>query len=476
MNPLLNFMRRSLSKAIETTNDAAEIAIEKVDETLTPNMRALRLTMGVADQLLSMGTPAHSVVHIALSITDTYCKRKVHIDVSFTQIILSQDRGIDKEPLTLIRTITPRDTNYQTMRCLQTLAKNIKDHKITLSDAEIELDSIIANNKKYPRIVNYIAGGGLSAGSAALYTTSMPIIFASFGIGFLIAFLLDRLGRIALPPFFIQIIAALSATLISTGILWLVKNNYITFLASIDPTILTVGGIVLLVAGMMIVGALQDAIDEYYVTASARLIKVTMMTMGIVLGVGMGLHIAKQVGLSFVATPDRLSFSSTTYQYIGAILMSASFALGNNARPFGIMTTGASGLLGYYTLLAMSELGVMTIPANAVAGFVIGFVATIVSRAVQIPSQAVVNAGIVPLVPGLILYNGLMALVADPNSPSGTLLLLRAIMIAVAIAAGASFGVLIGRPTRRSFVLLRNSLPERPLHNSRQAVKLRPPR
>jgi uncharacterized membrane protein YjjP (DUF1212 family) len=33
-----------------------------------------------------------------------------------------------------------------------------------------------------------------------------------------------------------------------------------------------VGGIVMLVAGMTSVGAAQDAIDQFYVTASARLL------------------------------------------------------------------------------------------------------------------------------------------------------------------------------------------------------------
>ena len=84
------------------------------------------------------------------------------------------------------------------------------------------------------------------------------------------------------------------------------------------------------------------------------------------------------------------------------------------------------------------------------------------------PSLAIVNASIVPLVPGLILYNGLMGLIAPENAPGGDDLLLRAILISVAIAAGASFGVLVGRPTRRSFVLIRNSLPQWPLRNEDQ--------
>lgn len=462
MNPIIQLVRRSLSRAVEASDDS-EISIEKVDETLTPNMRALRLAMRLSDWLLSMGVPAHSVVHIALRVTDVYCKRKVHIDISFNQIVLSQDRGIDREPLTLVRTISPRNTDYRLMHKLQSLASKIAEGRILLDDAEKQLDQILEHAKKYPRIVYYFASGGLAAGSAALYTSSLPTIFASFVVGFLIGFLLDLLARIALPPFFTQITAALSITLLAAGSLWLIKNGYINFLAASAPTIITVGVVVLLVAGMMIVGAIQDAIDEYYVTAAARILKVAMMTLGIVMGVGIGLYVAKKFGLSFETTPDRLSFTAVSYQYIGAIIISASFALGNNARPLELLITGASGFMGYYALLGMLELGLPAIPANAVAGLIVGFTATIVSRVLHIPSQAIIDSGIVPLVPGLLLYNGLMALVASPTTTEGSSLLLRAILIAVAIAAGASFGVLIGRPTRRSFVKLRNSLPERPL-------------
>ena len=86
MNPLIRFMRHSLTNILTATDDADQVDIEKIDETLTPNMRALRLVMNMSDHLLSMGTPANSVVHMALGVTDTYCKRKVHIDVSFNQI------------------------------------------------------------------------------------------------------------------------------------------------------------------------------------------------------------------------------------------------------------------------------------------------------------------------------------------------------------------------------------------------------
>ena len=92
--------------------------------------------------------------------------------------------------------------------------------------------------------------------------------------------------------------------------MWFVSHGYVDFMGSVNPTLITVGGIVLLVAGMAIVGAFQDAIDEYYVTAGARLLRVAMMTTGIVAGVGIGLYASRKLGISFIPTPDRLTFAS----------------------------------------------------------------------------------------------------------------------------------------------------------------------
>ena len=288
------------------------------------------------------------------------------------------------------------------------------------------------------------------------------MIFATFVMGVTIMWLLGRLNHIALPVFFTQIIAASVITLVATIITWLATNHYLDVLGIINPTIITVSGIVLLVAGMMIVGAFQDAIDEYYVTATGRLLKVAMMTMGVVIGVMIGLYTARRFGIEFVATPDQLQLTGTMYQYIGAAAIAATFALGNHTQPIGIILAGATGMLGYDIYLAITGWSMSAIAASAAAGLVIGFIATTASRLWHMPSLAIVNAGIVPLVPGVTLYNGLMGVVTTGSSEAG--LLVRAVLIAIAIAAGASFGVLIGRPTRRSFLRLRNRLPQRRLH------------
>lgn len=467
---ILSLIQSSLKKAILMQRSVEEVEIEKIGENLTPNMRALRLTMSLADQLLSMGAAASDVVHMALGVTNTYCTRKVHIDISHTLITISQDRGLDREPLTLIRSVVARDTNYQAIQKFQQLANAIRDKRITLTGAEKEFDQILAMKKPYPNWLRFLTGGGISAGVSVLYSGSLAIIFITFIIGVIITWGLYRLRKLGIPAFFVQVAAALFATLVAGGLSWAVNNGHLDIISYVNPTLIIIGGIVLLVAGMMIVAALQDAIDEYYVTASARILKVIMLTGGIVMGVAMGLYITKRFGINFAATPDTLRLNTTTYQYVGAAIIASMFALGNYSRLGGVLLAGIIGILGYYCALLGMAFDLGPIPSYGIAAAIIGFSATMISRIWRVPSMATISAGIVPLVPGLTLYNGLMQAIqnppGDPLFDQGLAILLRAFLIALTIAAGASFGNIVGRPMRRKLIAMHNKLPIHRLRRS----------
>lgn len=454
---------RKLRVRQEAAAEDLAVMLEKFDGELTDNMRALRLVASIADQLLSRGMASSDVVHLALGITNTYCTRKVHIDVSYTILTLSQDRGIDREPLTLVRTVSSRGADYRVIERLQQLADDIRRGVVPMNDAERRLDAILTKQRTYPRWVMHLSSGGVSAGVAILYTASPVMLALVFVMGVLVSMLLYRLAKLGMPSFFSQALAACVITLIAAAVSWLGTQGMVPFLMHVNPTLIVIGGIVLLVAGMMIVGAFQDAIDEYYVTATARLLKVAMMTGGIVLGTAIGLYIADRFGIVLSTTPDRLTLTGTSYQYIGAVVMSASFALGNQARWSGVLFAGMVGFLSLVVYLFMVEAGFGVVAASGAAAVVVGVAATVLLRLAGVPSIATINSGILPLVPGLTLYNGLMHTVQSVPSTSefdsGVAILLRALMIALAVAAGATLGNLIGRPARRRLIHFQNRLP-----------------
>ncbi len=454
-----------LLKFLENTQVLLDepLEIEKIEEGLTPNMRALRLAMSMADELASRGVAVSDVVHMCLGITNTYCKRKVHIDVSSSIITVSQDRGNDREPLTLIRTFHSRMTNYTKIQALQRLALRIRDRQVRLSDAEKELDAIVQMKPPFPLWFRHFMSALVGMGVVILYSGTPLLAVLAFIMGFMASYTSDYLSRQGLMTFFIQVLVSLGITLISAAVVWL----NVEFSLNVNPTLLLVGGIVMLVAGMMIVGAFQDAIDEYYVTANARLLKVAVATGGIVIGVLIGLYIANNFGITFPATPTRMALADQWLRYLGAFFIAFGFAASNYATRWAIFIAGFTGLMSFLTLQVMMDLGLNVIVASGIAAGAVGLMGTFGSRFWNFPSIAIISAGIVPLVPGLSLYNGLMSLVEFPFGSvefvDGLSILARAIAIGIAVAAGASAGNMIGRPLRRRMIYLSNKLPRRRL-------------
>jgi len=138
---------------------------------------------------------------------------------------------------------------------------------LPIGEAARALDRIEEAPRRYPRWVPMIGNAGVSAGVSLLFTTSWKIILATFFTGLIVDRLLAALEHWRVPPFFQQFAGAGFITLIAAGITEATAQG-VGFFVGVGPTLVVVGGIVMLVAGMTIVGAAQDAIDEFYLTAS----------------------------------------------------------------------------------------------------------------------------------------------------------------------------------------------------------------
>ncbi|HET8709468.1 MAG TPA: threonine/serine exporter family protein, partial [Candidatus Saccharimonadales bacterium] len=435
---------------------------EKIGENLTPNMRALRLAMTASDLLLSMGIPASSVVTKALDITETYCKRPVHIDISYNLIMLSQIRGIENEPLTLIRPVAMRDTNYMTVNDVQHLIYEIRLGKHSLDEAEVLLDKILKKPVAYPTWLIPLANAALAAGVDLMFTTNWRIILMTFVIVWLVDRMVFSLAKRAVPTFFRQAVAGAFVTL-AAAIINLLALRGVDFFSGMNPTIIVVGGIIMLLAGLAIVGAIQDAIEEYYITANARIMRVALLTSGIVMGVLIGLYMARKIGIGIAVNPNPLSLTGLHFQVIGGAIVAGMFAIATQTRLRAVFWAGILGALALVVLYSARHLGISSVPASGVAALLVGLCARLFSRMWQTPTSGIIGCGIVPLVPGLSLYTALMQLVnyppGDPLFYRGLGTLFTAVAIALSIAAGASFGSLLGRPFDQRRSHLRNFVP-----------------
>jgi len=101
--------------------------------------------------------------------------------------------------------------------------------------------------------------------------------------------------------------------------------------------------------------------------------------------------------------------------------------------------------------LGAMHLGMGPAAANSCAALVAGFASQLVASRLQVPALALTTAGIVPLLPGLVVYQGLFEIVRGAPgvglSP-GLTTLLGAAGIGLGLAAGVSMGTFLARPLR----------------------------
>lgn len=409
---------------------------------------ALQLAMRMGDALLSAGMSANDVVVFMLRVTDALGLHGVHVDVTYTSISASYYPGPGLPPITSIRVVRPTVPDYTKVSRLDRLSEEI-EAGLSLEDAAAAFERIRAAPHPYPRWVAMLASAGVGPAVSLLFTTSWKLLLVTFLTGVVVDWMLAAFGRRRVPPFFQQLAAAGTITLIAAGVTNAGARG-VPFFVGLDSTLVVVGGIVMLVAGMMIVGAVQDAIDQFYVTASARVFEVFMRTGGIVAGIVVALRLVQHMGAPLTISAAPIAFGALGYQFLAAALIAALFALSAYADIKTILLAAVMALVGWLGYTSVIQVGAGDVLADTTGALVAAVLTTLIVRRTHVPGFGLISAALLPLVPGLLLYRGLLQVVGPApgaaNQAAGGATLLLALGVAVGIGAGASLGTYLGRP------------------------------
>lgn len=427
---------------------------------LAEKLEPIRLALRIAESLLSRGVSTRDTVSQALDVTERYCKERVYFDVSSNVITASQYRGLYKDPLTLMVTVRYDASNNMRVQELQQLVRDIVKG-MPLRKAIKTYEEIEKSGPAYPTWLRTIGNAGMAAGVTMLFTDSWINILLTFIAGCFVDIFLRLIERRHIPPFFTQALAAIVIVLIAAVFVGL-GNLSIWPFTEVNPTMIVVGGIMMLVAGLTLAAMTQDAIDEYYVTAAARIVKTAMMTIGIIIGILVGLTLVSGISGFAVDTGKAPALSPYIMQVFGAAIAAAAWALHTQSSRAAIAWSAIISSGGYLLYTAISpERG--DVFASGIASLAIGFLAAIVARFWKSPSIAIKNSAVLILLPGFMLYRGLMHFVGE-TTPEGALngivVVVTATGVALAISAGAALGTYIGRPVRSHMVRLYKYAPQ----------------
>lgn len=430
-------------RVLRGTTPPAQLVAPRKRDTEADDLVAydvIDLTLRMGEALISAGSPVAGVTATVLRVAAAYGLTSCQVDITFTSITLSVTRD-DGEPVTAMRVVQVRAADYSRLAAVYRLADDAIAG-LSLAEALERLDTIIHQPHPYQRWVVTVALAGLAAAVAGLLGGGPAVAAVAAGVTAGIDRLLRRLNAWGLPLFFQQAAGAALATGVAVGLAYLpVSDSLFT------PSLVVASGIVVLLAGLGLVGSVEDAISGHYLTAGARTFEVVLNTVGIVVGVGAVLDISHRGGL-VPAVPGTVHLQVPLVGLIAiAAAISGCWALSSYAGPRAVLVAAAGGGVGYAIYAGGRDLGIGVTVASGIAALLVGAIADVAGQRFGVPALVVATSGVVPLLPGLGIYRALYALVAAKPS-QGIPLLLGAVTIGLGIAAGVALGAFVARPLR----------------------------
>jgi uncharacterized membrane protein YjjB (DUF3815 family) len=249
--------------------------------------------------------------------------------------------------------------------------------------------------------------------------------------------------------FYQQVAGGLLATLIAVGVA--------ATPAEVSLSLVVSSSIVMLLAGVNFLGAIQDALTGFPVTANARILEALMATAGVVAGVSGGLQVADVLGIDLgPLDPGAYSTAAIPVMVVGGAIAASAYAFSAYApvRALAPIAVVAGAAVAVYGGAVDRGFGIAW--SSALAALLLGLASYPVAARVRIPSLVVVAAGITPLLPGLSIYRGLTLLATSASA--ALLAIVNAAAIAIALSSGAILGEYLAQPVRREARRLESKL------------------
>ncbi|WP_432492965.1 threonine/serine exporter family protein [Kineococcus gypseus] len=409
---------------------------------------ALRALTRTAEALLSAGASAADVTALTLRAAAGAGLHRTQVDITFTAVVVSTT-GDDGVPLTDVRVVQVRGTDYARLSRLYELAHAAGAGEVGVAELDARLRRLLSARRPYRGSVASLGAVGLAVSVAVLLGGGWAVAAAAAGTTAALQLVLLALDRRGLPVFFQQVAGAGLATAVALVLLqW--REHLPGGAGSLPPSLVVGSGIVVLLAGLSLVGSAEDAIAGFYVTAGARAFETVVLTVGLVLGIAGVLDLGQRAGVVLTLTFAATEPPAVAVQVLAGASAALAWAVSGYAEARAVVLAALAGATASAAAAAASAAGAGPVAAAGVAALLVGLLAEGTAWRWRVPGLVVSVCGIVPLLPGLAVFRAISALVGGSTS-AGLVLLVQALGTALALAAGVTLGEFCSTPLRREF-------------------------
>jgi uncharacterized membrane protein YjjP (DUF1212 family) len=425
-------------------------SIAVIDDTTAG--RILDLGIRIGEAMLVAGAPASEVTTTIVRVGEAYGLRPVHVDVTYNSITAAHHRGGTAQPMTSLRVVRAAAPDHDRLRALQALVTGVGGG-MPLDAAEASFRDIRRTPFRYRATIVVGAQALLAVGVAVMYGVGPLAVAVAFFAAALAASTQHVLARARVPAFFAQVAGAFVLTTVA-ALSPLLADVGVPGADGIRPSVIVASGVVLMLAGLTVVGAAQDAIDGFALTASGRILELITQTLGVVLGILAALELMRVVGLAIAAPSAALPLGPVAGQFAGAAVIAVAVAVVNGSGLRIVTVSAGLSALAWLGFTAATAAGFEVAAASGAGALVASFCGAILAYRLHVPSVAITTAAILPMVPGAAVFRGLLGVVEAGGDTSvltrGFGELVTAAVVGISLAVGASLGIYLGRPVRAS--------------------------
>jgi len=402
--------------------------------------RVLDLTLRIGELLLAGGEGAEDVETAMFAVCRAYGLDRCEPNVTFTLLSVSYQPSLVDDPVSASRTVRRRGTDYTRLAAVFQLVDDLSDPDthVSLEEAYRRLAEIRRNRHPYPGWA-LTAAAGLLAGAASLLVGGGDlIVFVAAAVG---AMLGDRLAWLCagrgLPEFYQFTVAAMPPAALGVAL----TLAHVEVKASAVIT----GGLFALLPGRALVAGVQDGLTGFYITASARLLEVMYLFVGIVTGVLTVLYFGVKLGAPLNPDAALAVVNRPVTQIFASMLLSLTFAVLLQQERSTVLLVTVNGGIAWVVYGALHYVaGISPVASTAVAAGLVGLFGQLMARYRFASALPYTTAAIGPLLPGSATYFGLLA-IAQNHIDKGLVSLAKAVSLAMAIAIGVNLGSEISR-------------------------------
>ncbi len=339
------------------------------------------------------------------------------------------------EPITMVREAPGDDPHLHRLVKVQRLVGRIESGELDVESAHRALDTAAVAPDPYPRWVVAAARLVSAAGWVVFSGGNWQSVLVGIGATALVLPVVAAVSRARIPDVF--------ATLVGT--IGVVSVPYLLVWAGLDFPVgpAAVGGLYQFLPGRMLVASVNDGLSGAPTSALARGLQAVVLAVGVAVGVLATLRLAEVLGVSVPeVSPGRWGVVITM---VAAGAAAGALAVGRQVPPLAVVPVLLLSMVAWLLANDLTVDSRWARPAAVgVAALVLGFGGQVLARVQRTVPTLYTSAAVLVLVPGTILYTAMLEFATGDTSKGGDLTV-QAVSISIAIAAGTTLGVAVGR-------------------------------